>query len=74
VMIEAMCNGLPVAGYNVPGPRDVIEQGVTGAISDNLHESILQCQSLDRKNIQQKSTKKWSWNRCFDIFMHHFNV
>jgi len=73
VMIEAMCNGLPVAGYNVAGPKDVIEQGVTGAFSDDLYESILKCRALDRTNIQQKSKKKWSWNRCFDTFLLHFN-
>lgn len=74
VMIEAMCNGLPVAGYPVAGPKDVIEHGVTGIIGDDLFESIMQCQALDRKKIKQRSTKKWSWNRCFDIFTHHYNA
>jgi glycosyltransferase involved in cell wall biosynthesis len=71
VMIEAMCNGLPVAGYNVAGPKDVIEHGITGMISDNLYDSIIACKKLNRDNIKQKSKKKWSWDRCFDIFIKH---
>ncbi len=71
VMIEAMCNGLPVAGYNVAGPKDVIEHGVTGIISDNLYESIIACKKLNREKIKQKSKQKWSWDNCFEIFMHH---
>lgn len=73
VMIEAMCNGLPVAGHNVPGPKDVIEHGITGIINDNLYAGILDCQPLNRQAIQANAIKKWSWNRCFDIFQRHFN-
>jgi len=73
VMIEAMCNGLPVAAYNVAGPKDVIKQGVTGAMHANLHSAILECKTLDRQTIQQTSRSKWSWDHCFDIFVKHLN-
>jgi len=74
VIIEAMCNGLPVAGYNVPGPKDVIEKGVTGFINDDLQQAILQCQQLDRKYIQASSRDKWSWANCYDILHTHFHA
>lgn len=74
VMIEAMCNGLPVAGYNVPGPIDVVEPGVNGYIDDNLLEAILKCQDLDKQSIQQQSREKWSWANCYDIFHTHFHA
>lgn len=74
VMIEAMCNGLPVAGFDVAGPRDVIEHGVTGYYSNDLYLSIVHCQKLNRHNIKQSSRKKWCWSRCFDIFSGHFNA
>jgi glycosyltransferase involved in cell wall biosynthesis len=74
VIIEAMCNGLPVAGYNVPGPKDVIEKGVTGFINDDLQQAILQCQQLDRKYIQSSSREKWSWANCYDILHTHFHA
>jgi glycosyltransferase involved in cell wall biosynthesis len=73
VMIEAMCNGLPVAGYNVAGPKDVIEHGITGIMSDNLYESIIACKTLNRENIKQKAKQTWSWDHCYDIFMYHLH-
>lgn len=74
VMIEAMCNGLPVAGFDVAGPRDVIENGVTGYIGNDLYTSILHCQQLNRTAIKQTARRKWSWSRCFDIFSNHFHA
>ncbi len=71
VMIEAMCNGLPVAGFDVAGPKDVIERGTTGVIADDFYQAITQCQHLDREEIKQRARKKWSWSRCFDIFSRH---
>jgi glycosyltransferase involved in cell wall biosynthesis len=72
VMIEAMCNGLPVAGYDVAGPIDVVEQGVTGYVNADLHKAIINCQELDHQQIKQTARKKWSWANCFDIFSEHF--
>jgi glycosyltransferase involved in cell wall biosynthesis len=74
VMIEAMCNGLPVAGYNVAGPKDVVQQGVTGVVGDNLYDAIIACKSLDRAKIKRDSLAKWSWDSCFDIFTTHLDA
>jgi len=74
VMIEAMSNGLPVAGYNVPGPKDVIESGITGFIDDDLQQAIEQCPQLDRKAIQQQAREKWSWGKCYDILHRNFHA
>ncbi len=35
VLVEALASGLPVAGYNVTGPIDIITQDFLGALSDN---------------------------------------
>lgn len=74
VMIEAMCNGLPVAGYDVEGPIDVIEHGVTGYINDDLGSAITNCQNLNHQQIKQSSRKKWSWANCYDIFSNNFHA
>lgn len=74
VMIEAMCNGLPVAGFNVAGPRDVIEHGVTGYIGSDLQGAITDCKQLDRQYIKQNAREKWTWENCFNIFFNHFHA
>jgi len=74
VMIEAMYNGLPVAGYDVAGPRDVIEVGVTGHTGNNLQDAIIKCKQLDRQQIKQNAHKRWTWENCYDIFSKHFHA
>jgi glycosyltransferase involved in cell wall biosynthesis len=71
VMIEAMCNGLPVAGYPVAGPKDVVVPGVTGMLNDDLYQAIIDCKPLSRAQIKHDSLSKWSWDNCFDIFTKH---
>lgn len=70
VMIESMSCGTPVAGYSVPGPIDVIEQGVNGYYGENLEESIEKCLNLDRNSVY-RSSKKWTWNNCWNIFKNN---
>lgn len=41
VMLEAMACGLPVAAYPVTGPIDVVVEGVTGVLSQDLCEASL---------------------------------
>ena len=67
VQIEAMACGTPVAAYPVQGPIDVIEQGVTGIMSDTLEYAVKKCLDLDRGQVYSASTK-WSWERAWEIF------
>lgn len=66
-MIESMRCGTPVAGYSVPGPIDVVEQGVNGYHGDDLQASIESCMELDRKTVYESSAK-WTWENCWKIF------
>jgi glycosyltransferase involved in cell wall biosynthesis len=73
VIIEAMCNGLPVAAYRVTGPQDIVEYGVTGYLSmygNGLDSSIEKCRSLDNIKVQDLSVNKWTWKNCYDIFIN----
>ncbi|MFQ6403544.1 glycosyltransferase family 4 protein [Methylophilus sp. 'Pure River'] len=72
VMIEAMCNGLPVAAFDVTGPRDVVEQGFSGILHHDLKQAIIRCQMLDKQAIRQTARSLWSWAHCFDTFHHHY--
>ena len=47
VMLEAMAAGLPVVGFEVPGPRDVIQDGRTGVLAPNVGAASL-AQALHR--------------------------
>lgn len=40
VMLEAMACGVPVAAFPVPGPQDVVRDGVTGALDHDLRAAV----------------------------------
>ena len=67
VMIEAMACGTPVAAFPCDGPKDVIEQGVTGFMNENLENAITACLQLNRDSIH-KGSAKWSWDNAWHTF------
>jgi glycosyltransferase involved in cell wall biosynthesis len=72
VIIEALCNGLPVAAYHVTGPQDIIEYGITGYMvqtGNDLSKAIEMCRSLNNAEVQSISISKWTWENCYDIFL-----
>ena len=69
VIIEALCNGTPVAAYKVTGPQDIIRNGETGYLGENLEHNIELCLQLNCSIIKSKSIKEWSWTKCLKIFI-----
>jgi glycosyltransferase involved in cell wall biosynthesis len=67
VNIEALACGTPVAAYPVPGPKDIVEPGLTGFLNDNLKLAVQQCLTLDRRDIEDASLS-WTWAECWRIF------
>ena len=67
VMIESMACGTPVAAFSCDGPKDVIEQGVTGFMNESLSDAIDGCLQLNRNSIHKGSTK-WSWDNAWQTF------
>lgn len=41
VLLEAMASGLPAVGFRVPGPQDVIREGETGLLVDEVDAASL---------------------------------
>jgi len=70
VMIESMACGTPVAAYNCQGPKDVIDQGVTGFMveeREGLAVAVDKCLKIDRADVHRVS-QRWSWQRAWEIF------
>jgi len=60
VMLEALACGTPVAAFPVPGPLDVLEEGVSGVMDEDLRRACLAALSLDRQRCAQAAQKQ-SW-------------
>ncbi|OQS02633.1 GDP-mannose-dependent alpha-mannosyltransferase [Thraustotheca clavata] len=70
VIIEALAVGTPVAAYHVTGPKDILEQNVTGVMGEDLKLNVDACLKLDRNAVELASAC-WSWENCWNIFRRH---
>lgn len=77
VLLEAMACGVPVAAYPVTGPRDVVLQGKTGMLDENLQRAALAALDLEPETCIEYA-KRNSWEKCTATFLNHmvplFNV
>lgn len=69
VMVEAMAAGTPVAAFPVIGPIDIVENGKTGFLNEDLQLAIDECFSLGRVE-----SKLWSWEECWNIFKTNLRI
>ncbi len=70
VLLEAMACGVPVAAYPVTGPRDVVLQGKTGMLDENLQRAALAALDLDPETCIEYA-KRNSWEKCTATFLNH---
>ncbi len=73
VMIEALACGVPVAAYPVQGPADVIENGVTGCLHEDLREAALAALKLDPQRCREAALK-YTWEACTRQFLDHLEA
>lgn len=69
VILEAMACGLPVAAYPVTGPADIIQNGQTGIVADNLRVASLQALDLNHESCVRYA-QQHSWTACTREFAH----
>lgn len=55
VIIEALACGVPVAAYPVRGPLDIIEEGVTGYLNEDLKQAAMQALALDSDKCRESA-------------------
>jgi glycosyltransferase involved in cell wall biosynthesis len=67
VMIEAMACGTPVAAYPCQGPLDVVDEGVTGCMNEELKQAVKDALMLDRQKVWEGSGR-WTWENAWTIF------
>jgi len=70
VIIEAMAAGTPVAGYNAPGPKDLIPGSGAGFVSDDLRQAAIDCLKCDR-DVTRKYAEGFSWKACAEAFINN---
>lgn len=67
VMIEAMACGTPVAAYPCQGPLDVVDEGITGCMNEDLKQAVKDALMLDRTKVWEGSAR-WTWENAWAIF------
>jgi glycosyltransferase involved in cell wall biosynthesis len=67
-MIEALACGVPVAAFPVPGPLDVIEQGVTGILNADLRAAISSALRLERRTCVARAAA-FTWQAATAQFL-----
>ena len=73
VMIEALACGVPVAAFPVQGPVDVIENGATGCLSNDLREAALEALKLNPKCCRGTALE-YTWEACTRQFLGHLEA
>ncbi len=70
VIIEALACGLPVAGYPVTGPIDIITQPFLGALNDDLSKAAtLAIAQGHKEKCANHASKNYHWRKAAHQFL-----
>lgn len=76
VLIEALASGLPVAGYNVTGPVDIITSPDLGAVDRDLKVATEQALASKATPEQrhQYVEEHYSWEKVSEVFLETLRI
>jgi glycosyltransferase involved in cell wall biosynthesis len=66
VMIEAMACGTPVLAYRAGAVPEVVDEGITGMIVDNIDQARIasvQVAALDRRKVRRRFEERFTTRR-----------
>jgi glycosyltransferase involved in cell wall biosynthesis len=72
VLLEALASGLPVAAFPVTGPLDVVAQGKTGVLDEDLRRAALQALTVDRQTCRDYALT-FGWEKCARQFLDNIS-
>lgn len=70
VMLEAMACGVPVAAFPVTGPVDVVANGVSGSLDEDLAAAATKALTLNRHNVRRRA-EQFSWRAATECFLNN---
>jgi glycosyltransferase involved in cell wall biosynthesis len=73
VMVEALASGIPVAGYPVPGPLDVVTDSRVGALDEDLRTACLAAVSRNPEDCRRHA-ETFTWERCARQFVNALQI
>jgi glycosyltransferase involved in cell wall biosynthesis len=72
VLLEAMACGVPVAAYPVTGPVDVVDNGVTGVLHEDLEQAAKMAYRLRPEDCRAHAMK-FSWRNATAQFINNLH-
>ncbi len=73
VILEAMASGLPIAAFPVTGPIDIIEDGISGCLDEDLTSAALRALTLDGQAARARAAQ-FSWNAAAQAFLDNIET
>jgi glycosyltransferase involved in cell wall biosynthesis len=68
VILEALASGVPVAAFPVAGPKDILQEGVSGALDLDLGRAIARALKIPRKQCRNEA-ERFSWRAATEQFL-----